>query len=193
MRLVSESGKVSCFFVIGKQRVVPLKKLTIPRLELTAATVSDKMSEFVRSEISYQNIKEFFWMDTKVVFEYIKNESRRFHTYVADRVQQIRSVTDPDSWFYVESNENLTDIATRGLTAKELSHSSWLVGPEFLKKDGSFTVEKNITYKIAEDDLEVKRGTVLKSTVIKPSSFLEVSYLGHISNWKSARRAIALF
>ena len=60
LRLVSESGKVSCSFVIGKARVAPLKKLTIPRLELTAATVSAKMSEFVRSEISYQNVKEFF-------------------------------------------------------------------------------------------------------------------------------------
>ena len=53
-------------------------------------------------------------------------------------------------------------------------------------------MDTNVTYKIAEDDLDVKRGTVLKSTVIKPSSFLEVSRLEHISNWKSARRAIAL-
>ena len=67
LRLVDESGKVSCSFVIGKARVAPLKKLTIPRLELTAATVSAKMSEFVRSEISYQNVKEFFWTDSKVV------------------------------------------------------------------------------------------------------------------------------
>ena len=191
LRLVSECGKVSCSFVIGKARVVPLKKLTIPRLELTAATVSAKMSEFVRSEISYQNVKEFFWTDSKVVLGYIKNESRRFHTYVANRVQQIRNVTDPDSWFYIESNENPADVASRGISAKELSHSSWFC-PEFLKKDGLFTVDKNVTYKLAEDDLEVKTGTVLKSAVFKPSSFLEISRLEHISDWKSARRAIAL-
>ena len=104
LRLLDESGKVRCSFVIGKARVAPLKKLTIPRLELTAATVSAKMSEFLRSEISYQNVKEFFWTDSKVVLGYIKNESRRFHTYAANRVQQIRNATDPDSWFYVESN-----------------------------------------------------------------------------------------
>ena len=73
-------------------------------------------------------------MDSKVVLGYVKNESRRFHTYVANRVQQIRNVTDPDSWFYVESNENPADIASRGIAAKQLSHSSWLNCPEFLKK-----------------------------------------------------------
>ncbi len=68
-------------------RFVPLKKFTISRLELTSAKVSGKMSEFVRSEISYQNIKEFFSTGSKVVLGYIKNESRGFHTYVANRVQ----------------------------------------------------------------------------------------------------------
>ncbi len=53
-------------------------------------------------------------------------------------------------------------------------------------------MDKQVTYNIVEDDLEVKEGTTLKSTVIKPSSFLESSRLEHMSDWKSARRAIVL-
>ena len=37
LRLVNENQKVHCSFVMGKSRVAPLKPVTIPRLELTAA------------------------------------------------------------------------------------------------------------------------------------------------------------
>ena len=60
LRLVNESDEAHCSFVIGKARVTPLKQVTIPRLELTAATMSARMSEFLRAELTYQNIKEFF-------------------------------------------------------------------------------------------------------------------------------------
>jgi len=55
------------------------------------------MSEFVRNELEYPDIKEFSWTDSRVVLGYISNEAKRFHVYVANRVQQIRDVTDPNS------------------------------------------------------------------------------------------------
>ena len=119
------------------------------------------MSEFVQSEISYQSVKEFLWTDSRVVLWYIKNESRRFYTFVADRMQHMHSVRDTDSWFYVESNESLADVASRGIAAKELSHSSSLNCPAFLNEDSLFVVNKDATYNIAEGDIEVRQGTVL--------------------------------
>ena len=35
--------QVHCAFVMGKSRVAPLKPVTIPRMELTAATVAGRM------------------------------------------------------------------------------------------------------------------------------------------------------
>ena len=43
IRLVNEDDKVHCSIVIGKARVTPLKQVTIPRLELTAATISARL------------------------------------------------------------------------------------------------------------------------------------------------------
>ena len=87
LRLVNERNEAHCSFVMGKARVTPLKHVTIPRLELAAATVSGRMSEFLHAELSYQKIQEYFWTDSKIVLGYVTNDARRFHVYVANRVQ----------------------------------------------------------------------------------------------------------
>lgn len=135
LRLINKHDQVHCSFIVGKARVTPLKHKTIPRLELAAATTSAKMSEIVRNELEYLEIQEFFWTDSRVVLGYTHNEDKRFHVYVANKVQQIRDLTDPNSWFYVKTNSNPADEASRGLTAKQLVESSrWLSGPEFCGK-----------------------------------------------------------
>ncbi len=112
LRQVNEQNRTHLAFVIGKARVTPLKQVTIPRLELTAATISARISEFLRAELSYQHVKEYFWTDSKIVLGYVKNEAKRFHIYVANRVQQIRECTNPESWLYVNTVDNPADEAS---------------------------------------------------------------------------------
>lgn len=40
LRLVDKQGQVYCLFLTGKSNLAPFKEITIPRLEVTAATVS---------------------------------------------------------------------------------------------------------------------------------------------------------
>ncbi|XP_068707685.1 uncharacterized protein [Montipora capricornis] len=111
---------------MGKARVTPLKPITIPHLELAAALVSVRVSETLSRELRYDEIKE-------VVQAYIHNDARRFHTFVASRVQQIRDSTVPEQWNYVDKRNNPADDASRGLSPKDLLQSSrWLQGPSFL-------------------------------------------------------------
>ncbi|XP_048041384.1 uncharacterized protein LOC125265300 [Megalobrama amblycephala] len=51
IRLVSES-KVHCALVMGKARVAPVKVVTIPRLELTAAVISAAVSIMLKEELA---------------------------------------------------------------------------------------------------------------------------------------------
>ncbi|KAL4217997.1 hypothetical protein ACF0H5_022735 [Mactra antiquata] len=133
IRLVKEDS-VHCALLIGKARVAPLTVVTIPRLELTAALLSVKMSLFLKRELHLPVSKEYFWTDSRVVLGYIANEARRFHVFVANRVQMIRQSTEPSQWFYVQSKDNPADHASRGLSASALLDSSWFTGPTFLWK-----------------------------------------------------------
>ena len=116
-RFTSTEGKVHCLFAMDKVHVAPLKQVTVPRLELTAAVVSAKISIFLERELKFPELKTYFWTDSKVVLGYINNESQRFQVYVANRIQQIRDLSEPTSWFHVKSEENPSDMASRGMSA----------------------------------------------------------------------------
>lgn len=88
--------------VMGKARVTPKNSVSIPRLELAAATVSVKIADILKEELEYDRIEDHYWTDSKVVLGFINNESRRFHTYVANPVQVIQD-TDPSQWHYIET------------------------------------------------------------------------------------------
>ena len=84
--LEDEAHNVHCAFVMEKSRVAPLKPVTIPRLELTAAFCSGRISQQIHRELEYRIDEDFYWTDSKVVLGYLNNESKRFHVYVANRV-----------------------------------------------------------------------------------------------------------
>lgn len=69
LRLVDAKNRIQCSLVMGKSRVTPLKPVTIPRLELTAALVSSKISYTLRKELEYEEVKETFWTDRKTVLQ----------------------------------------------------------------------------------------------------------------------------
>ena len=96
LRLTNHYDQIHCSLAMAKSRVAPLKPLTIPRLELTAALVSVRIGAILRKELEYEKITEVFWTDSKVVIGYTSNDTRRFHTLAANRVQHIRDRTSPD-------------------------------------------------------------------------------------------------
>ena len=194
LRLVNENNKAHCSFVVGKARVAPLKLTTIPRLELAAATISATVSEFLRRELRYEMLNEYYWTDSKIVLGYINNEARRFQVYVANRVQQIRSLTNPERWMYVDTRENPADEASRGLTAKELSEKScWLSGPDFLQEDGPFQPVPAVVAPLSESDPDVKRVSSFATTADNNAGHsFEVGRLDHFSSWDKACRGVAL-
>jgi hypothetical protein len=135
IRLKDHNGNIYCSLVMAKARVTPLKPIKIPRLELTAALVSVKISAQLKRELNYEEIEEVFWTNSRVVLGYIANESRRFHTFVANRVQQIQEDTDFHQWNYIESKQNPADLASRGIRASTLlKNPVWIKGPEFCGK-----------------------------------------------------------
>ncbi|XP_067045500.1 uncharacterized protein [Acropora muricata] len=133
LRKESGDGTVESTFIMAKSRCAPLQYVSVPRLELQAATIAARVHRLVSSEINLEISASFFWTDSKVTLQYVKNESRRFKTYVANRVCEIRSVSQPSQWRYCPSILNPADDASRGLTVHQLLTSErWFSGPAFL-------------------------------------------------------------
>ncbi len=76
LRMTDKDYKVVTSLVMAKARVAPLKAITIPRLELAAAVTSVKISELLSRELTYSDIKNVYWTDSRVVLGYIANESK---------------------------------------------------------------------------------------------------------------------
>lgn len=194
LRLIDDSDQVHCSLLMGKSRVTPLKPITIPRLELSAALLSVKIGSSLEQELDFKglSLSHFYWTDSKVVLGYLSNEARRFHVFVANRIQQIKDHTKPSQWRYVSSKQNPADIASRGATAKELhSGSKWFRGPEFLW-ERELPEREEEPSEVNQDDPEVKRTQcfISKSEPIQFSSFLE--RLRYFSDWHRAKRAVAV-
>ena len=51
LRLRDENDHVHCSFLMGKARLAPVKAVTIPRLELTEATVSVRIGQLLKKEL----------------------------------------------------------------------------------------------------------------------------------------------
>ena len=117
LRLTDDNDRIHCSLVMGKSRVTPLKPVTIPRLELTAAVVASKIGCVLRKELEYEEVKETYWTDSKTVLGYINNDARRFHVFVGNRVQEIRDKTSPDQWNYIGTKDNPADLPMSPLVA----------------------------------------------------------------------------
>ena len=51
LRVIDSDGKIHCSFLLGKSRLAPLKQVTIPCLELAAATVSIRLNKVLKKEL----------------------------------------------------------------------------------------------------------------------------------------------
>ena len=126
---------------------------------------------------------------------YINNETKHFHTFVANRIQQIHDHTSPQEWQYIESKSNPADCASRGLTAHQLveDDSRWLTGPNFLWSLGAYQteVEEN-PQPLDSDDPEVKRASLVTQRSETHPVHFEISRLDRYSDWFRAKRAIAV-
>ncbi|XP_038070490.1 uncharacterized protein LOC119739571 [Patiria miniata] len=188
LRFIGED-KVHCTLVSGKARVAPIKVVTIPRLELTAAVVSVQISHMLKEELELVIDREYFWTDSQVVLGYICNEARRFHVFVANRVQKIRQYSEPSQWHYVPTEVNPADHASRGVLAKELVASNWFRGPEFLWNKEMVIAEEPVR-ELSVGDPEVKSVTSLQSAVT-PEVFDWEDRLSRFSDWSKVLGAVA--
>ena len=88
IRVEDVSGNVKCSFVMGKSRLAPIKLVTIPRMELSAAVVSTKLDKMSRNELSLPIDQSFFWTDSTCVCVISKTQTSDFKHLLQIELQQ---------------------------------------------------------------------------------------------------------
>ena len=98
LRMVDVEDRIHCTFLIGKSRLAHLKPMTVPRLELSAAVLAVQLDKSVREELDVPVTQSTYWSDSTCVLQYIRNQSKRFHTFVANRLSVIHENSAPHQW-----------------------------------------------------------------------------------------------
>ena len=123
----------SSSFVMAKVRVAPLKKLTLPRLELMAALVSARLCRFVISSLSHLQFQQIFmWSDSQIALHWIFSD-KKLPIFVSNRVQKVRKLFSDATWQYCPTQSNPADLVTRGISFHSLNSSDqWRQGPSWI-------------------------------------------------------------
>ena len=157
VRIKAGDTTLRCSFVLGKTRLAPIKPLTIPRLELQAAVIAGRIRTTIIEELNTKVNQITYWTDSMTVHQYIKGERTRFHTFVSNRVVEIRESSDPCAWRNVPGYLNVADDCSRGLLAYDLIQQSRRVhGPNFLLEDESELPKQKTCHPPDIEDPEVK-------------------------------------
>ena len=133
------------------------------------------------------------------VLRYIKNENKRFHTFVANPIATIRDGSSPDQWHHIQGILNPGDYVSRGLSAEALLNcEKWLLGPEFLWTPiHQWSIVPGASMALEDDNPEVKRDQEVKSlsTIIAPVSVTPVTAPSEdfqkFSDWYRLKKSIA--
>jgi hypothetical protein len=134
LRLIYANKNIRISFIMGKARLAPLKTVSIPRLELTAATLGAKVALFIKEEIDLDIDAIVMWTDSMAVLRYIASTKRRFKMFVANRLSIIQEITNADQWQHVPSAVNPADLGSRGIMPSDTGNlQAWLRGPLFLE------------------------------------------------------------
>ena len=119
-------------FVMAKGLVVPLKKTTLPRLELMAGVIAAKLANFVVNSMRL-DASVHLWKDSQIVLFWLQS-TKSLPQFISRRVSEIQQLIPSATWRHCPTADNPADLLTRRLNFEQFSTSSvWWHGPKWLK------------------------------------------------------------
>lgn len=111
---------IDIVLLMAKSRVAPLKRLSLPRLELMGALIGARLARYVIERLGIPTIRIHCWSDSSVALSWIRSSALKWKPFVSNRVQEIQTLTDPAVWNHCPGRENPADLLTRGVLPSAL-------------------------------------------------------------------------
>ncbi|XP_064629292.1 uncharacterized protein LOC135488580 [Lineus longissimus] len=166
IRVVDQNGYTATRLVMSKSKVAPVKKVSLPRLELLAAVVNTRLVKFVKESLSRNIDRVTMWTDSTVTLAWIRKPSHVWKTFVANRVEEIQTTWEPELWRHCPGEDNPSDLLTRGLPAEDLvNREEWWSGPHWLPLSTDMWPKGKLSDESSED-LEEKKTTTRSNVAI---------------------------
>ncbi|GBO33318.1 hypothetical protein AVEN_204081-1 [Araneus ventricosus] len=176
-----KEGKVTCQLIQARSRIAPLKGISIPRMELLVCNIGARLANSVKKDLNLVDIESFFWSDSMDALYWIKKEGP-WMTFVSNRVNEIRRLSEAYEWKFVPGTQNPADLPSRGCSVKTLLKKQWYEGPPWLGDsrdkwpDFELSPDENIIY--AEE----------KKTVVSSLNRKNDEFYNNISSYKKIIR-----
>ena len=126
-----EDGIYDCNLIIAKTKLV--KKASIPRAELRAATLAASLAHVVKQNLGHCIRDEIYVTDSTITLFWLNQDQRPLQMSIRNSVIEVQRLSDVRCWFHIPGPQNPADIPTRYVTVKEIIGSSeWLKGKSWM-------------------------------------------------------------
>jgi hypothetical protein len=129
----------------------------------TGHIVKLSLKDLVRSRLSL--------VDSQIALFWIISTHSQLKQWVRNRVIEINRLTNKENWFYVESKNNMADIATRrGAKFSDVAEGSvWISGHEWTKQSrDTFPIKSAQEIKLSRDDVKNFNVELLGNDITDP-------------------------
>ena len=193
IRAVNSEGTVSTRLIMAKAKVSPVKQISIPRLELLAATIGVKLVQIVttafdNAQCPFNEI--FAYSDSTTVLAWLSRNSRVWVTFVSNRVSAILEVVQRSSWYHIPSEQNPADLLSRGCHPGELvGNNKWWYGPDAIQQK-NFTIPNQDHLLPVDTSTDMKKETshCFFANQVDPESAPQFQDLKQTSNFEKTVR-----
>ncbi len=134
-RWTLSDGNYECRLWAAKTRVTPLKKMTIPRVEMQSAVMSTRLSKTIQEHGSLKFKNIYYIIDSTCTLALLKKNTVALKEFMGNKVTEALEVATPEQFFHVKSSDNIADLGTRtdAVLADIDRGSSWQCAPSWVR------------------------------------------------------------